>query len=170
MLPAEAKPHNMRFAWIGANPERCIGPMTASDCSPEELAALIEVSTRSLMDLAKRGHVSKAKRGRYRLAASVTAYCAHLRGGAAGRGGDDQVATLTTQRARLAREMADAAAAKNAVIRGTMVAAAEVEREWSDVLRTVRAGVLAVPSRSSNGYRISAMPTSPRSTERSATP
>lgn len=121
--------------------------MTADDCSPEELAALIGVSTRTLTDLAKRGHVAKAKRGRYRLAASVTAYCAHLRGVAAGRGGDDQVATLTTQRARLAREMADAAAAKNAVIRGTMVAAAEVERTWSDILRTVRAGVLAVPSR-----------------------
>jgi len=121
--------------------------MSDGTLSAEELAALLGVSERTIRDLSKRGHVSKAKRGRYHLAASVTAYCGHLRGIAAGRGGDEHVATLTTERARLAREQADAAALKNAVIRGTMVAAADVEREWSDVLRTVRAGMLAVPSR-----------------------
>ena len=122
--------------------------MTSSDdLAGEDLANLLGISTRTLTDLAKRGHVVKAKRGRYSLAASVTAYCAHLRGVAAGRGGDDQVATLTAQRARLAREQADAAALKNAVVQGKMLLAADVEREWSDVLRGVRAGMLALPSR-----------------------
>jgi phage terminase Nu1 subunit (DNA packaging protein) len=31
--------------------------------------------------------------------------------------------------------------------RGVLLDAAEVEREWSGVLRTIRAGMLAVPSR-----------------------
>ncbi len=121
--------------------------MTEGTLTGEELAALLGISDRMVRELSKRGHVSRAKRGRYHLAASVTAYCAHLRGVAAGRGGDDQVANLTTERARLAREQADAAALKNAALRGSMVAAADVEREWSDVLRTVRVSMLAVPSR-----------------------
>jgi terminase small subunit / prophage DNA-packing protein len=36
---------------------------------------------------------------------------------------------------------------KAAKLRGSLVDAAEVEAEWSGVLRTVRAGMLAVPSR-----------------------
>ena len=36
---------------------------------------------------------------------------------------------------------------KNATLRGSLVAAAEVERTWTDVLRRVRSQVLAVPSR-----------------------
>ena len=121
--------------------------MATDDVSADDLATLLGISTRTLTDLAKRGHLVKATRGRYRLAASVTAYCAHLRGIAAGRGGDDQVTTLTAQRARLAREQADAVALKNDAARGSMVSAAEVEREWSDVLRTIRACMLAVPLR-----------------------
>ena len=114
--------------------------------SARELGSLLGISDRMVRELAERGQVSRAGRGRYHLAASVTAYCTHLRGIAAGRGGDDQVATLSTERARLAKEQADAAALKNAALRGSMVHVADVEREWVDVLRTVRAGVLALPS------------------------
>jgi len=38
------------------------------------------------------------------------------------------------------------AARRNARLRGSMRDAEAVEREWSDVLRTVRSGLLAVPS------------------------
>ena len=121
--------------------------MSDGTLTGDELAALLGISDRMVRELAKRGHVVKAKRGRYHLAASVAAYCAHLRGVAAGRGGDDQVATLTTERARLAREQADAAALKNGALRGSLVPADKVEREWADVFRTVRAAILAIPSR-----------------------
>jgi hypothetical protein len=53
----------------------------------------------------------------------------------------------TKQRGRLAAAQADVAEIKAAKMRGELVAAAEVESEWSGVLRTVRAGMLAVPSR-----------------------
>jgi phage terminase Nu1 subunit (DNA packaging protein) len=36
---------------------------------------------------------------------------------------------------------------KNVLARRELVSAAEIEAEWSGVLRTVRAGVLAAPSR-----------------------
>lgn len=121
--------------------------MTDGTVSGEELAAFLGISDRMVRELSKRGHVSRAKRGRYHFTASVSTYCQHLRGIAAGRGGDDHVTTLTAERARLAREQADSAALKNAVLRGSMVAVVDVEREWIDVLRTVRASMLAVSSR-----------------------
>lgn len=51
------------------------------------------------------------------------------------------------ERLRLIKEQADHAALKNAALRRELVPAAEVEREWAGVLRQVRAGILAVPSR-----------------------
>lgn len=57
------------------------------------------------------------------------------------------LAKVTKERGRLAAAQADIAETKAAKLRGSLVDAAEVEAEWSCVLRTVRAGVLAVPSR-----------------------
>ena len=57
------------------------------------------------------------------------------------------LAKATAERARLAAAQADLAELKAAKQRGLLLDAAEVEREWSAILRTVRAGMLAVPSR-----------------------
>jgi phage terminase Nu1 subunit (DNA packaging protein) len=57
------------------------------------------------------------------------------------------LAAATKQRARLAAAQANLAELKAAKLRGELVEAAAVEAEWSGVLRTVRAGMLAVPSR-----------------------
>ena len=54
---------------------------------------------------------------------------------------------VSNERARLARAQAELAEAKLARQRGALLEADAVEREWADVLRTVRAGMLAVPSR-----------------------
>lgn len=54
---------------------------------------------------------------------------------------------VASERERLAREQADAVALKNAKLRGELVPAIEVEKRWSDILRRVRSGVLAAPSR-----------------------
>jgi phage terminase Nu1 subunit (DNA packaging protein) len=50
----------------------------------------------------------------------------------------------TIERGRLAAPQANLVEIKAAKLRGELVEAAEVEREWSDVLRTVRAAMLAV--------------------------
>lgn len=57
------------------------------------------------------------------------------------------LAEASKQRARLAAAQADLNELKAAKLRGELVEASAVEAEWSGVLRTVRAGLLAVPSR-----------------------
>jgi phage terminase Nu1 subunit (DNA packaging protein) len=57
------------------------------------------------------------------------------------------LAQATKERARLAAAQADLAEIKAAKQRGSLLDADAVEAEWSGVLRTVRAGMLAVPSR-----------------------
>lgn len=56
-------------------------------------------------------------------------------------------ASVSTERLRLVKEQADAAALKNAIARRDYVPASEVEREWSSVMRKLRSGILAIPSR-----------------------
>jgi phage terminase Nu1 subunit (DNA packaging protein) len=57
------------------------------------------------------------------------------------------LAEATKQRGRLAAAQADLAELKAAQMRGELVEAKAVETEWASVLCTVRAGMLAVPSR-----------------------
>lgn len=113
----------------------------------KDLCDLLALSSGALTDLKKRGIAVHLGHDAYDLAATVRAYVQHLRGVASGRGGEEHTANLTAERARLAREQADAVALKNAALRGDLVPAADVTREWAEVLRKVRAGVLAVPSR-----------------------
>lgn len=84
---------------------------------------------------------------RYVLKDSVRAYCEHIREVAAGRGGEGGVLNLTAERARLAKEQADAQEIRNAVLRGELIRADEAERAWGDHIRQARSAILAVPSR-----------------------
>ncbi len=113
----------------------------------KDLCALLDLSSGALTDLKKRGIAVHLKHDVYDLEATVRNYVQHLRSIAAGWGTTDQAAQLTAERARLAREQADAQALKNGKLRGELVEAAEVERQWGDLLRKVRARILAVPSR-----------------------
>jgi phage terminase Nu1 subunit (DNA packaging protein) len=111
------------------------------------LAQLIGVHERTIRDLADAGHVVKLGKATYDRDASILAYCTHLRETAAGRGGAIGVATLTAERARLAREQADSAALKNAALRGDTIAAADVKAKWVAILTAIRSRILSVPSR-----------------------
>lgn len=112
-----------------------------------DLCDLLGITPGMLTTLKNRGIAAHLKHDVYDLEATVRGYVAHLRGTASGRGGEEHVVSLTAERARLAKEQADAQALKNAKLRGDLVEASEVERTWSDVLRQVRARVLSVPSR-----------------------
>jgi terminase small subunit / prophage DNA-packing protein len=115
--------------------------------SAADLAALLGLSERRLRDLAAAGILARAARGQYRFGASVRQYVAHLREIAAGRGSAAGDLDLVQERARLAKERADATAMKNAISRGELLPADEVERTWTALLREVRSGCLALPPR-----------------------
>lgn len=112
-----------------------------------DLCALFDISPAALTDLKQRGIVVHLAHDAYDLEPSVRAYVTHLRSIAAGWGTVDQAAQLTAERARLAKEQADAQALKNGKSRGELIEASEVERAWSDILRHLRARLLAIPSR-----------------------
>lgn len=117
-------------------------PVTAA-----ELGMVIGIAPRAVRDYAARGVITKTKRGKYRITEAVPQFCAHLRALATGKGNVDGAPSGSAERARLAREQADAVALKNAVARGALLEAAAVEREWTSILAGVRAGVLAASSR-----------------------
>lgn len=112
-----------------------------------DLCDLLGISPAMLAELKKRGIAVHYRRDAYDLAKTVNAYVTHLRDTASGRGGEEHVTSLTAERARLARGQADAQAIKNAKLRGELIEAAAVERQWSDILRQVRARILAVSPR-----------------------
>lgn len=114
--------------------------------SAADMAEVIGVSRRSVSEFSERGIIDRVGRNRFALQRSVKLYCEHLRAVAAGRGGDG-TQELTAERARLAKEQADATALKNAVARRDLVSTHQVEREWVAVCRKIRNAVLAVPSR-----------------------
>ena len=122
--------------------------MPDSEVNAATLGVWLGVSDRTIRELAAKGTVTKAaKRGRYQLQASVKAYATHLREVAAGRGGEDQILDLTAERARLAKEQADAQALKNATQRGGLVPTTVVAAEWANMIRLIRSNMLAVPAR-----------------------
>lgn len=117
------------------------------------MALWLDMSERSVREHAAQGHLVRGGRG-YDLQASVRAFVGHLRTVAAGRGGEDHSANLTAERARLAKEQADAIAMKNEAARGNLLDAGETERVWTAHVIAVRNRILAVPARlrMSHGY------------------
>jgi len=112
-----------------------------------DLCLLFDLSRPALSDLKKRGIAVHLGHDSYDLEETVRRYVVQLRGVAAGWGDQDTAPQLTKERARLAKEQADAQALKNAALRGELVRADDVERAWTDLLRQVRARILAVPAR-----------------------
>jgi phage terminase Nu1 subunit (DNA packaging protein) len=117
------------------------------DVSGAELARLWGVSDRLIRDMAKAGIVVRVGRGRYAREKSTQRYCEQLRKAATQRGNPASLEDLRAAKLRLATEQADKLAIANAARRNELLEAAEVEREWSDILRTVSAGMLTVPAR-----------------------
>lgn len=109
-----------------------------------DLARLWGITRQAVNALARRGIIKRQGRG-FDRDESTLRYCAHLRELATGRGGEAAITSATAERARLAKAQADLQELKNAALRGAVLDAGAVEREWAAILRTVRAGMLAVP-------------------------
>lgn len=110
-----------------------------------DLADFWGVSTRQVRALLSGSVIAKTDSGLYDVADSTKRYLQHLIASAKLRGGENP--ELKQERLRLVREQADAVELKNQQKRGELVHAKQVEAGWCDILRTVRAGLLAVPGR-----------------------
>ncbi|WP_353641380.1 hypothetical protein [Mesorhizobium sp. WSM2239] len=111
----------------------------------EELAEWLGLSRRRIDELTIAGVLTRAARARYALRASILAYCADQRSKTSGRGRADPA--YTAAKTRAAQAQAEKLETANAVARSELIPAVEVEREWSAILRHVRAAMLALPSR-----------------------
>lgn len=107
----------------------------------KEVAEHLDLSDRSVRDLVKRGVFSRDGRSQMDLDACRVAYLRHLREVAAGRSSmeaDDEGLDLTAERARVAREQADALAMKNARMRGELIPASEASAAMLTVIKTAQ--------------------------------
>src|ERR1039458_5574588 len=94
--------------------------------SAADLSKLLGVSGATLSRLAQTGVATKAASGKYRLAASITSYCAHLRGSASGR-----ASPAAEGRGRLLTAQADLAEAKAKLASGELVEVKDVATRWA---------------------------------------
>jgi len=126
-----------------------INPNPSSDhISETELADSLGLTANRVRTLTRDGVLKRTGKATYDRREAVRAYCHALREkltlkGHASKGGD----ALEAQKLRLATALADKAERANAAARGELIPASAVAREWAGILREVRAGLLALPSR-----------------------
>jgi phage terminase Nu1 subunit (DNA packaging protein) len=112
--------------------------------TPAELATWFGLTIEEIATHASGGVLIRAAKSPdlYRLKASVTAYCGHVRTAASGREGP-----TVNERLRILRARADLAELKAKFDAGEMLEVSLTEGEWSTTLRTVRSLMMALPSR-----------------------
>lgn len=112
--------------------------------SAAELCALTGVSDNAGRELAARGVWHKIDRNRFDTRASIRNHVSEMtrtvKRGSAG-------SELDREKIRQTRATAEKLEIANALARGELLDAADVERRWTAILRDVRASILAVPSR-----------------------
>ena len=111
-----------------------------------EVSRHIGVSPKYVQDLINDGIIERKGRGKYDLDVCRDAYIKKLREAAAGRykAGD---LDLSAERARLAKEQADAKEMENAVERGDLVYIEDVAKQIENQLTKARTRLLAVPTK-----------------------
>lgn len=107
----------------------------------DEMAEWLGISPRMLHNLAADANIPAPEARMYDAKATVQAYCSYLRRQRSAPG------HVSDERARLLAAQADGHELKNAATRGELVDARQVEAEWSNTLRSLRAAMIAVPSR-----------------------
>ena len=112
-----------------------------------ELAAHLGVSAKAVGDLIGKGVIKRAEgRGQYDLDECRKLYISHIREQAAGRATAGDL-VLADERARLAKEQADAKEMENAVERGDLVYIEDVAKQVENQLTKVRTKLLSVPTK-----------------------
>jgi len=111
-----------------------------------ELAAHLGVSAKYINDLIGKGVIKRQDKGKYDLDECRKQYISHIREQAAGRASAGEL-VLADERARLAKEQADAKEMENAVERGDLVYIEDVAKQIENQLTKVRTRLLSVPTK-----------------------
>lgn len=109
-----------------------------------QLADLLGLTERRVNQLASESVLNRVSPGKFDGATSIQSYIKSISAKA-----ESKAAALDADKelARLRKEQADALEMKNAITRRELIPAEDVEREWSDIVRKIRSGVLAMTSR-----------------------
>ena len=115
------------------------------------IAALFGKTPRRIAQLAAEGIIPRPSRGRYALAATFSAYIAHLEGqarAAGARGGQPHKGSeAATARARLDNAKADLAELEHSEAHGALLPREQVIKTWGQVVSAARNRVLNVTAR-----------------------
>lgn len=114
--------------------------------SQSEIAAKLGVNVSTFKDFVARGIVEERERGQYTYEECSKQYLDHLREIAAGRYSEDGL-DLSAERARLAKEQADAKEMENAIGRGELVRIDDIVKQFEDQLLKSKVKLLAVPTK-----------------------
>ena len=108
------------------------------------IARLLDLTERQIYNLAARGVLPRAERGRYEIATVVRAYIKYLRERTVE--GDAKSGEFLGSRTRLLTARARKAEAEVELLAGTLLARDDVETAWSMIIINIRARFLALPS------------------------
>lgn len=124
-------------------------PATGPTISEADLADLLGLTSNRVRVLTRDGLLKRVAPATYNQRDAVRAYCDNLRtlAARAGRQATPEGEALKAEKLRLAKHQADKIELQNAQLRRELLPAAEVERTWSEMLRDVRAALLAVGTR-----------------------
>lgn len=111
-----------------------------------EVCAHLGMTMKTLQEYIEKGIITRKPRSEYDLDEVRIEYIKHVREVAAGRFKPGNL-DLGEERARLAKEQADAKEMENAVERGELVYIEDVAKQIEDQFARVRGKLLAVPSK-----------------------
>lgn len=109
----------------------------------KQLAALLNLSTRRVQQLANDGIIYRDEHGKYDLVRSVRSYIRYLQDRSIGR--DAGPIDSHKERARLLRAQADKTELEVRTLRGVLIPAEQVEKMWNMILAAFRARMLSLP-------------------------
>ena len=114
--------------------------------SQSEISSKLGINVATFKDFVARGIIEERDRGQYTLEECAKQYLSHLREIAAGRMTTDGL-TLADERARLAKEQADAKEMENMVERGELLYMDDVIKDFEEQLMNCKTKLLATPTK-----------------------
>tara|TARA_R100000951_G_scaffold8634_1_gene7844 strand:+ start:123 stop:587 length:465 start_codon:yes stop_codon:yes gene_type:complete len=114
--------------------------------SQTEISSKLGITVKTFQDLIAKGYIEQRERGNYTYEECSKQYLDHLREIAAGRMTVDGL-DLSAERARLAKEQADAKEMENMVERGDLLYIDDIIKDFEEQLINCKTKLLAAPTK-----------------------